>query len=136
MPSTLLNNYSKITNSSALKILKGTGGADGAGAAFNVGDWVYVNSSGNVRWADSSTGITNPAIGIVYKVWDNYLIVLSSGSIKISGWGLTPDVKYYLGATGAMTSTAPSAGGSIVQFLGRAVSSTQFLINILDDSEN
>lgn len=38
--------------------------------------------------------------------------------------GLTIGARYYLGATGGVTTTPPSAGGNVVQFLGRAISAT------------
>jgi hypothetical protein len=132
MVSVKLDKYSNLTNGTVSTIPKGAS----VGESLTAGKWIYINSSGNVRLADSSLGVKKPTIGIIYKEWNNYVVVKSSGIIKILGWGLTPGSEYFLGSNGDMTTTVPTDNGEIVQSLGWAVSSTEFSINILDYLEN
>jgi hypothetical protein len=98
-----------------------------AGEALSAGNLVYVNASGNVLKADASSeakeavafvtsAISNAATGTVYF-----------GSGIITGLtGLTAGSRYFLSGTtpGAVTTTAPTGTGKIVQQVGRAISTT------------
>ena len=80
----------------------------------------------NVRKADATTN-AKPAHGFVLANTTSpasatvYLISAKNTGVT----GLTVGLDYYLGTTaGGVVSTAPSASGNIVQFLGRAISAT------------
>ena len=94
-----------------------------AGAIVNL--W---NNSGvaNARNADSATASAGKkASGFV-------LAAVTSGnqaSVYRSGMntqltGLTPGADYFMGASGAVTTTAPTASGTTSQYVGTAVSAT------------
>lgn len=97
---------------------------------LTAGDFINLhNNAGatNARKADATNnskpahgfvlaGVTAPANATVYLV----------SNINTQKSGLTPAADYWLSTTpGAVTNTAPSASGNIVQFLGRAKSATE-----------
>lgn len=101
-----------------------------ASEALAAGDLVNIwDNAGtpNVRKADASTsgkeavgfvlaGVTSGAIATVY--FEGTITGLT---------GLTAGTRYYLSATtpGQTTTTAPATTGQVVQYVGRAVSSTE-----------
>ena len=94
-----------------------------AGAPVNIWSNAGVAS---VRNADSGTasagkaadGFVNAAVAQGANA-----TVYASGQ-NTGQTGLTPGTLYYLGASGAVTATPPSASGTTVQQLGRAYSAT------------
>lgn len=89
---------------------------------LSAGDFVNFHIASGVskmRKADNSNGrradgYVKEAIlsGVVGYVFD--------GGVNTSLSGMTPDTRQYLGLVGARTETAPSASGSIIQFLGKS----------------
>ncbi len=69
------------------------------------------------------TGIANAASGPFY----------GPGSIITGLAGLTPGARYYLGASGGITITPPSADGLVVQEVGVAISTSRLLFNPKED---
>ncbi len=135
MPSVKLDRHSKITSNSSLVVpIDGTG-ADTHGGAWSVGNWICVDGTGFARWA-ATTISPQPSIGVVYKIWSNFLVVLTAGEIIVPGWNKTPGAEYFLDANGEMTTTPPTANGTIVQSLGVAIKQETFIININDYLEN
>lgn len=104
---------------------------------LTAGDFVNLyNNTGaiNVRKADATTnakpadgfvlaGVTSPANATVY--------LISAKNTAVTG--LTIGSEYFLSTTpGAITSTAPSTAGNIVQRLGKAKSATEFIFENQD----
>lgn len=89
------------------------------------------NSSGlKVRKANA-TDATKPADGFV-KVdvanGEEVLVQTLDGYANNNSSGLTVGTDYYLSTTGgAVTATAPSTSGNIMQRVGKAVSSTSYI---------
>lgn len=108
-----------------------------ASEALTAGDFVNLyNNSGtiNVRKADASNN-TKPADGFVLANVSSsgtatvYLISVKNTAVS----GLTVGADYWLSTTpGAITATAPSASGNIVQRLGKAKSATEFVFENQD----
>lgn len=96
-----------------------------AGAFVNI-----YNNAGtlNARNADNTTN-AKPAQGFVLTAFLNAtnatIYVLAQSNTQLSG--LTVGSDYYLGTVGGVTTTAPSTTGNIVQFLGRAHSTTAMI---------
>lgn len=94
-----------------------------AGAPVNV--W---NNGGaaNVRNADSGTASAGKAadgfVNAAVSSGANATVYTSGQNTGLTG--LTPGALYYLGASGAVTTTPPSTSGTTVQQLGRAYSAT------------
>lgn len=113
------------------------------GSTINIGQVVYSFSADNVRLGIASGSGSKGAIGLV---GDTTIANSASGSIITHGvlsattgqWdavtgqtgGLTSGALYYLdnATAGAMSTTAPASGWVIC--IGRALSTTKFLINI------
>lgn len=93
---------------------------------FSLGDVVYDNSGWALADADSESSLAQGIVSRVLSV--NEFEVTRSGMIR-GLTGLTANTVYYLSTTaGSMTSTKPTSG--IRQELGRAISTTTFLLNI------
>lgn len=106
---------------------------------------VYISGSGAFGLARANAGATEAAIGLVK---DASVAAAANGAIQTDGlftattgeWdavtggtgGLTPGSVYFLSSAtaGRITTTAPSASGSYVRPLGRAISETAFEITI------
>jgi hypothetical protein len=99
-----------------------------AGENLSAGDYVYINASGNVLKADASAAnASKAAVGFVLTAVSNG----NPATVYLEGnndqhTGLTPGAAYFLSATtpGAPTTTAPTTAGHVVQYIGRATSST------------
>jgi hypothetical protein len=94
-----------------------------AGEAIAAGALVQVTATGTVVNADAATH--RAAVGFVLSAIAN----AATGTVYYSGQitglsGLTPGARYFVGAAGAITTTAPTAAGSIWQPIGRATSAT------------
>lgn len=98
-----------------------------AGEALSAGNLVYVNGSGAVLKADASSE-AKEAVGFVLSAISNAASgTVYFGSGIITGLtGLTAGARYFLSGTtpGAVTTTAPTGTGKIVQQVGRAISTT------------
>lgn len=99
-----------------------------ASEALSAGDFVNVfNDAGTakVRKADNSTN--KPANGFVLSAASAgaAVEVYFSGEINNQLSGLSVGADYYLSTAGAVTTTPPTAAGSIVQYLGKAISATE-----------
>lgn len=95
------------------------------------GDFVNIYSNAgtlNVRKADNTTNgkpangfvlaaVTSPAAATIYQI--------SQANTQLSS--LTVGSDYFLGTSGGVTTTAPSATGNLVQQLGRANSATSIV---------
>lgn len=102
-----------------------------AGEALSAGDMVYFNGTGQVLKADA-TSITKAARGYVISAVSNAAtatVYFDDSNTGLSG--LTAGSTYYLSATpGAVTTTAPTTSGQIVQEVGFATSATNLRVNI------
>ena len=77
----------------------------------------------NARKADNSNGREADGFVIVgFASGATATVYLEGANNALSA--LTAGTKYYLGTSGAVTATAPSAAGARVQFLGKATSAT------------
>lgn len=99
-----------------------------AGEALSAGDFVYVDSSGEVRKADASaSGASKVAVGFVLEAvssGNNATVYLEGNNDALSS--LTAGTRYFLSASspGAVTTTAPSTAGHVVQYIGVAINAT------------
>ena len=105
-----------------------------AGEALAMGDVVAISSSdGKVYKANAKTGDNQqvPAVGIteVAVALGAYVEVKYKG--KFTGASsLTPGAAVYLAETdGAVTDDAPSDAGDVVQYVGFALSATEFIFD-------
>lgn len=100
---------------------------------ISAGDFVNIwNDAGTpkVRKADS-TDNTKPADGFVksaYTTGQMALVYFETKNDQLTG--LTPGQKLFLGTSGNVTSTAPSAPGNIVQVVGFAIGATVATVEI------
>jgi len=97
-----------------------------AGEALSAGNLVYISAAGTVLKADANA-VAKAAVGFVLASVAN----AATGTVYFEGsitglTGLTPGATYFLSgaATGAITTTIPTAAGSIVQQVGVATSAT------------
>jgi hypothetical protein len=116
-----------------------------SGGAAPIGTPVYISAGGSFALAKADASGTVEAIALVR---DTSIANAASGSVQSDGlltattaqWdaitgqtgGLTPGAVYYLGAAtaGKLTATAPTTSGQYVLRMGRAVSTTDFDIDI------
>jgi len=104
-------------------------------AGVNVGDAVNCDAADTVEKADASVIGDRPVIGIVHsKPTATTCYVQYYGECALFS-GLTPQATYYLSDTtpGGITTTAPTAQGSIVQEVGFARNATTLVILIDPD---
>ena len=92
----------------------------------NVGALVYY-SNGPDEWFDCDNTSEAKCMGLIG-------FYHGSGKIQTDGvfttTGLTKGAIYYIGTSGGITSTAPTADNSIERILGRAISSTKLKLDI------
>jgi hypothetical protein len=107
---------------------------NGEAGAITIGQVVYIFSANTVKKARADAGGTAQAFGLVAEA---SVAGGATGQIQTSGVlsglsALTAGAKYYLDPTtsGAMTATAPTTPGQYVVPLGRAISTTEFKIDI------
>lgn len=99
-----------------------------AGEALNAYDLVYLKSDGKIYKADAGATNKQPCIGFVKAS----VASAATGTVyfdgAVTGAGFTQGQPVYLSATaGASTATAPSTTGQIIQQIGIAFSTTQFM---------
>jgi hypothetical protein len=102
-------------------------------AATAIGDVMYIFGSDALKKAKADAPGTSECFGFAMAV----IAAAATGAFQTDGIisglsGLTPGAIYYLSAAtaGLMTVTAPSTTGQTVVRLGKALSATEFEINI------
>lgn len=124
----------QVTVSSGVKFgdntVQLTAATPGASVTFNApisgtvnpGDFVIINTSGQVEQADATVAGKYPAIGICTAAGGGNADVLTVGPASVLS-GLTPGVIYFLGATGGL-STVPPPGAFVSQVVIQAYTAT------------
>jgi hypothetical protein len=107
----------------------------GVNAGATIAQWeaVYMGSGGEWLLADATDDTTAPAHGIAVAAGTdgNPMTVLPEGIVRNDAWDWTPGGAIFLSTTpGALTQTAPSSTGEIVQRIGWAVSADVAYISI------
>ncbi len=100
-------------------------------ASVAVLDVVYRSATDTVALADATADATMPAVGfVISKPTATTCIIARSG--ELPGFtGLDPSKDYFVSLTaGAITSTAPSSTGEVVQRIGYARDSTTLVIEL------
>ena len=113
--------------------------------AIVIGQAVYVDGAGTVDLAQANAAGTKDVLGLVV---DTTIAAAASGGIITTGiltattgeWdavtgqvgGLTAGVKYWLdpSTAGSLTATAPTVGGEYVAPVGKALSTTEFEVDV------
>ena len=94
------------------------------------GDFINIHDSSGPRVRKADASNTRPANGFVLAAvtsGQSATVYLSGRNTELTS--LTPGTRYYLSATtaGAVTATAPSASGELVQYLGAVDSATSLV---------
>jgi hypothetical protein len=115
-----------------------------AGAVV-IGQAVYVDGGGTVDLAQADAAATKDVLGLVF---DSTIAAAASGGVITTGvltattgeWdavtgqvgGLTAGAKYWLDPTtaGSLTPTAPTTTGQYVAPVGKALSTTEFEVDV------
>lgn len=93
------------------------------------GDRVVRVSAGQVFIADNTTATPGSVVGLSVNAAQLGAIVNVRSGGKASGFsGLTPGAKYFLGTTGAITTTRPTTG--ILQVIGVAQDASTLVVQI------
>lgn len=87
-------------------------------------------------WKASSDVTTKPAVGFAKATVTKGSLADVHFKGDYTTTGLTPGAPYYLGTAGAITATAPSAGGSVRQAVGYALDNLVMRIEIDDPKAN
>lgn len=136
------NAYFEENDQVLFGLLQQQGGNSGsllftAGVPLTIGQWVYQVSSDTVALADYSSLATGPAVGVVVgNPTQNTVLVQNLGSVLYTvqqAFGflpLTPDVPYYIGAAGNITTSPNPPGGGYTQEIGYAKNTLQFVLNL------
>lgn len=107
-----------------------------ASGAIAAGDIVYPSASNTASLAQADALSTSRGVGVALAAAADTedVQVQSAGYVTIAGWSLTPGARYFLDPTtpGAITSTAPTAVGQTVVFIGTAVTATKLRLLIAD----
>jgi len=102
-----------------------TSPVNGTGAPTVVGQVGYIDSAGKFQTADNGSALAAAARVIAIAVAANGAAVLCVSAGIVTGLsGLTPGGDVFLGVAGALTQTAPTAGGKFITNLGCALSAT------------
>jgi hypothetical protein len=103
--------------------------------AVAVNDAVYLSGSNTVNRANASSPSTTPAIGFCVALVGATQCKVRTEK-KVGGFsGLTPAASVFLGlSAGAITQTAPTGVGEVVQELALAISATEILLRIDTDA--
>jgi hypothetical protein len=106
--------------------------------ASGIGALLYKASDGNWEEADASASSTIGMLGIAVESGTGTKDVLLRGFVKDTAWSWTPGAQLFVSeTTGAITSTAPTTSGSIVQVVGYATEATVMYFNpSVDYAEN
>lgn len=100
-----------------------------AADAVALGDAVYLSGAGSVAKA-SATTTAQPAIGFVYEITDStHCLVIFGGVFENFTTGMTPGDSYYLAEAAGTVQTTPVLGATkLAQYLGKALSTTDLLV--------
>jgi len=114
----------------------GAGGDAGTEVAYSCatiiqkGDLVYISGNDTVDKADNTNLLTVPCIGMVDRKQSPTICIVKNAG-EISGLsGIIPGQKYFVGTNGDITTTPPSADGTIVQIIGVGVKSDTILMTL------
>jgi hypothetical protein len=98
--------------------------------ASGIGALLYKASDGNWEEADADSSATMGMLGIAVESGTGTKDVLIRGFVKDTAWSWTPGAQLFASTTtGAITATAPSATGDIVQVVGYATEATVMYFN-------
>ena len=117
---------------------------NGEAGAIVIGTPVYVSAASTVKKAQATTSTLERAVGLVAGT---SISAAASGGVAVDGiltattgqWdavtgesgGLTSGAQYFLDVTlGKLSQTAPSTAGQYVRRIGRALSTTDMIIEI------
>jgi len=104
--------------------------------ALSAGDFVNVYDDAGtqkVRLADATTEGFEAHGYVEAAVAEDAAALVRVGGINAALSALTPGARYYLDTTaGAVTTTAPTASGNVVQFIGIALSETELAFDARD----
>jgi len=93
------------------------------------GNAVYLSAADTVAQADATDTTKMPAIGIIVSKPDATSCWVCHHGVVTGLSGLTAGSRYYVSETaGAITTTPPTAGGSVVQIIGVAKSTTELIV--------
>lgn len=101
-------------------------------ASVSAGDWVYLDS-GTVTEAQADAESTSRIIGVcIAKPTATTADVQTTGITPSIFAGLSTNEHYFLSETtaGAQDLTPPTTSGHVVMLVGRAISSTQMIIEL------
>lgn len=104
-----------------------------AGATLSLFNAVYMDSTGKWQPTSASGSGTYPCRGLANAAVSSGTStpVLTLGVARNDSWTWTPGADIYISTTsGALTQTAPSATGNIIQKIGFALSATAIYVNI------
>ena len=91
---------------------------------------VQANASDNTKHA-FGIAKTQAAVGVALDIVTDGVLEIEDWTNTIGTANLTPNASYWLSTTaGRLTTTPPSTAGQIVQYVGRALSTTQLIIEI------
>lgn len=94
-----------------------------------VGNAIYVSAVDTVAQADATNEIKMPAIGIVVNKPSSITCYVVTHGLVSGLSGLTAGSRYFVSETaGAITTTAPTTSGSVVQEIGVALSTTELIV--------
>lgn len=109
----------------------GTVGTWGTVTAFADGDLLAVSPSGTLIVADAGDPAKMPCIGIfVAAVGDDPAVIRFAGRGTTGFSGLTTGSTYYVAVGGGVTTTAPTASGTISQRVFKATGATSAFVQI------
>jgi hypothetical protein len=98
--------------------------------ASGIGALLYKAADGNWEEADADAAATMGMLGIAVQAGTGTKDVLLRGFVKDTAWGFTPGQQLFASTTtGAITATAPSGSGDIVQVVGYAFEATVMYFN-------
>jgi hypothetical protein len=98
--------------------------------ASGIGALLVMSADGNWDEADADSATTCGLLGIAVEAGTGTKLVLRRGWVKDTAWTWTPGAQLFVSTTtGAITATAPSGTGDIVQVVGYAESATTIYFN-------
>lgn len=89
-----------------------------------LGNALYINSSSQAIRSTNVTPSTMPCTIMALANGDGTKPCLLNGYLRNDDWSWTSGGLLYVGIDGAITQTIPSAGGSVIQVIGYAVTNT------------
>lgn len=101
-----------------------------AGEPISSGNVIMINNNLAFKYDPSNVNNYGKAIGIAIEavLTSSPVIIVLSGEIYISGWGLSQDAYYFAGSAGSLATTASSSG--LLNTIGIAKDSNTLIIDI------